>query len=100
MESGPVVSASPAAVAAAQKVFGCRPRYPEHSETECILSWHGYGDAWTDRGCPVAVAVADAVTSVATREVLEQAAQIVSDCAAQGLGLGAAERQIRAEAIR
>ena len=53
--------ASGAAVEAAQMALGCQ------RQGDCLAC----GDAWTDRGCATAVAVADAVAVIVARETLE-----------------------------
>lgn len=59
------MSASEAAVRAAQKELGCFGLASNIGRPSC----HRHPVAvWTDRGCPVAVAVADAVAAIAARE--------------------------------
>ena len=76
-----LVTASPAAVAAAQEKMDCRR---SNHGLWCVS--HNRGSrTWTDRGCAQAVAIADAVTAVADEEQaarweeLKELAQQVAD---------------------
>ena len=54
------MSATEAAVKAAERVLGCQQKWPGKPWATCRVEHHSLGN-WTDRGCPIAVAVADAV---------------------------------------
>ena len=60
------MTASAAEVEAAQKAMGCDPYWNTHRlppRCECIITAHA--ESRWERGCPVAVAVADAVVAAA-----------------------------------
>ena len=64
------MSASEAAVTAAMDELGCKVKWPGKPWATCRVEHHSL-ENWTDRGCPIAVAVADAVAVIAARDALE-----------------------------
>jgi hypothetical protein len=55
------MAASEAAVTAAQSVMKCKHLAVDGADMAAPYAWCGrHGGTWTDRGCPVAVAAADA----------------------------------------
>lgn len=79
------MTASPEAVAAVQQALGCEhiDRTFKFAEMDPIrhnhCTRHGRGVKWTDRGCPVAVAAADAAVEVDGPTIAAKAAQSVID---------------------
>jgi len=72
----PVVRASQAAIAAVQEALGCQAL--ELDAVDAKVGWcgkHGiYRGRWTERGCPVAVAAADAAAPHNAAQALRDAA--------------------------
>lgn len=74
-----MVTATPGAVAAVMEVLGCEHRgrpawaWADRDETVRVEVCPAHRGEWTDRGCPVAVAAADAAVAAATPHIAAQA---------------------------
>lgn len=92
------MTASAAGVEAAQKAMGCE-RVPNFAGLPICRTgpWRQYHGVWTERGCPVAVTVADAVVAAAQPRIAAGVTRDLADLLAPFSGIGMANGATRAD---